>query len=116
MKLFFGMKINIKLPYKMMLSVLVVIDSHAQITKITSLQNPCNISRKKGLMKLIFCLKIRTKLPYKLMLPILVAMISHAQSPEVTSLQNLRNISRKKCVMKLLFVQINIKVLYKLRL
>ena len=54
MKLIFYMKMNIKLLYRLILLILVGMTKHAQITQITSLQNLCDISRKKREMNLKF--------------------------------------------------------------
>ena len=55
-----------------------------KVTKLTSFQYLCDISRKKGGMKLIFCMQINIKLSYKLILSILMGLTCHAQSIQST--------------------------------
>ena len=55
------MQINIKLSCKLVLSILVAWPLMAEVSKITGLQNLCNIFRKKWVMNLIFCILMNIK-------------------------------------------------------
>ena len=63
--MFFSMKINIKVLYKLIV-LLLVIACMPKVSKIASLQYLCNISKKKGGMKLSFFMQINIELSYKL--------------------------------------------------
>ena len=60
MKFIYGMQINMKVFYKLIISVLVCVAKHAQSTKNKMFPYLCNISRKTWEMKLMFCLQINT--------------------------------------------------------
>ena len=53
-----------------------------KVPKITSLQYPCNISRKSWGINMIFCIKIRIKVFYKLIVSSLLFRAIHAQSTQ----------------------------------
>ena len=75
------MLINIKDFFKLILSFLVCVTRHAQITQ----NNKFAISLKylkKEVMKLIFCMQICMKVSYKLILWFLMGMIKYSQSSQ----------------------------------
>ena len=61
MKFIFGMLINIKVFYNLLLPFWVYIVRHTQSTQNDKFSYLCNIFRKMWGMKLIFCLQINTK-------------------------------------------------------
>ena len=80
MKFIFGMQINMKVFYKLMLSFWVYVSRHAQSTQNKKFTYLCNISRKAWWIKLVFCLEINTKILYKLIVSFWVCVARHAQS------------------------------------
>ena len=80
MKCFFGMWINIKVFYKLILSFWVCVTRHAQSTQNKKFAYLCNISRKTWGMKWFFCLQINTKVFYKVILSFQACVTKLAQS------------------------------------
>ena len=78
MKYVFGMQINIKVFYKLILSVWICVPRYSQSTQ-NKFAYPCNIFRKMREMNLIFCLQINTKLFYKLIVSLRVCVVRHVQ-------------------------------------
>ena len=76
MSFIFGIQINIKVFYKLILSCWVCVARYAQSTQNKKFAYLCNISRKEWRMKLIFCLKINTKVFYKLIVSLCVCAYS----------------------------------------
>ena len=80
MKCIFGMKINIEVFQKLILSFWMCVARHArQVFKIRSLPIIA-ISPKKREMKLIFCLQINTKVFYQLKISLWMSSAMYAQS------------------------------------
>ena len=81
MKCIFGMQINSKIFYNLILSFWLYVTRDAQSTQ-NKFAYLCNISRKACGMKLIFCLLINTKVFYKLIVLIWVCKARHTQSSQ----------------------------------
>ena len=79
---YFGMQINIKAFYNLILSILVFSARHAQGTQNKNFVYICNISGKAWEMKSNLCLQINTKVFYKLIVWIWVCVPRHAQSTQ----------------------------------
>ena len=79
MKSFFGIQINTKVFYTLLLLFWVWVTRHAQSTE-NMFPYLYNISRKAWGMKLIFCLQINTKVFYELIVSLWVCVVRHAQS------------------------------------
>ena len=82
MKFIYGMEINIKVFYLIILSFWVCVTGHAQSTENKKFAYLCNISRKIWGVKLIFCLQIKAKVFYKLIVSLWVCVARHTQSTQ----------------------------------
>ena len=95
MKFIFGIKINIKAFYKLILSFWVCAIRHTQSTQIKSAYFS-NISRKAWEMKLIFCLQINTS--FLQVDSIILGVLSQAcQKHPKQQVYNIFPISQRKC-------------------
>ena len=112
MKLIFCMQINIKFSYNLILLSTIV----PKLPKITSLQNLCDISRKKRGMKLIICANEH----HSYIKGYYHFWWTWKGMPKVLKIKNMQclcNILRKNWVMKLMSCMlINMEVFYKLLL
>ena len=79
-KFIFGMRINIEVFYKLILSFCVCVTRHAQSTQSKKFVYLCNFSRKIWGMNLIFWLQINTTVIYKLIVSQWVCIAKHAQN------------------------------------
>ena len=85
MKFIFGIKINIEVFYKLILSFWVCVTRNAQSTQV-KFAYLCNISRKAWGMKLIFCQPINTKFFYKFIASLWVCKARNGQSTQNNNL------------------------------
>ena len=99
MKFIFGMRINIEVFYKLIISFWVCAARHGPSTQSNKFVYLGKITRKTRGKKLIFCLQINTKVFYKLVGSLCVCVVRHAQS----TLNNKFGISRKIWRIKLIF-------------
>ena len=82
MKFIFGMQINMKVFYKLILSFCVCVMRHVQSTKNKKFACLCSISTEAWGMSLIFCLQINAKIFSKLIVLLWVYVAQHAESTE----------------------------------
>ena len=82
MKFVFGMQINSKVFYKLILSFWVCIARLAQSIQNRKFVYLCNISSKTRALKLFFCLQINTKVFHKLIVLPWVCKTRYAQSTQ----------------------------------
>ena len=111
------MKINIKVFYKLIRSYLVAIARHAQSAQNNKFVTFLQYLKKKGRDEVDFLHRDKhDTFPISWYYQFWVMPTKVPKIAKITSFQNLSDISRKKWGMKfmLIFVQINIKVFYKL--
>ena len=91
MKFIFGMEMNIKVFYKVILSFWLFVNRHAQSSQIILHVFVISSEKYQGG---IFCLQLKTKVLYKLIVSLWVCVARHAQNTEnnkfATSLQKLK--------------------------
>ena len=82
MKCVFGMRMNIEVFYKFILSFCVCVVKHAQSTQIKKFLYILCISRKTWEMNLVFCPQINTNVFYNLIVSLWVCVARHTQSTQ----------------------------------
>ena len=106
------LQINAKLLCKLILSYHFRCVWHSQITQNNKFAISLQYIKNEVSDEVDF---LHADKPFKLILWFLIGIVKHSRNPKVASFQCLYNISKKKLKMKLIFfIQINIKVFYKL--